>query len=125
MVENKIPFPEPKASPEDIKPEIVLSDDERVWSMVCHLSCLFGGLIVPALILSIKGKKSAFIRFHARQALVYQACVVVLMLVSLGIFFFTGPVFVLIGVMWGIRARNGEWASYPLIRKFLPKEPRQ
>lgn len=124
MVENKIPFPDQKTPSKGKKPEVVLSDDERVWAMVCHLSCLFGGLIVPALLLRMKGKNSAFIRFHALQALAYQSCVLCLMLFSLGVFFFTGPVFVLIGVMWGIRARNGEWVSYPVIRRFLPKEPK-
>ena len=33
MVDNKIPFPILESD---------VSDDERVWAMVCHLSCLFG-----------------------------------------------------------------------------------
>ena len=85
MVENKIPFPHVKASP---------NEDERVWAMVCHLSVLFGGIVIPFLILSFKGKSSRFIAFHARQATFYQGAVLLLMLTTVGFALFLSPLFV-------------------------------
>jgi len=98
------------------------SDDERIWAMVCHLSCLFGGVFVPGLIYVIKGKKSPFIAFHARQALVYQGGVLVLMLLTLGLFMFLAPLFLLIGVVWAFKARNGERSPYPVVGRLFSEE---
>ena len=113
MVENKIPFPHVKASP---------NEDERVWAMVCHLSMLFGGIVIPFLILSFKGESSRFIAFHARQATFYQGAVLLLMLTTVGFALFLSPLFVLMGVIWSFKARNGQWASYPFMHRFVSEE---
>ena len=113
MVDNKIPFPKPVQD---------VSDDERVWAMVCHLSCLFGGILVPGIIYLTRGGSSPFIAFHARQALTYQGAVLVLMIFTFGLLLFLFPVFLLIGVIWGFKARNGEWLAYPVIGDPLSKE---
>ena len=113
MVENKIPFP---------KPEQGASDDECIWAMICHLSVLFGGVIVPIGIYFLKGRSSSYIAFHARQAAVYQGSVFVLMVMTLGIMLFLAPLFVLLGVIWGFKARNGERSGYPVLSRFLSQE---
>ena len=114
MVDNKIPFP---------KVETGVSDDDRIWAMVCHLSCLFGGILLPGLVFYMKKDTSRFIAFHARQALVYQAAVFLLMVLSFGFLFPLAPLFFLVGVILSFKARNGEWASYPVIGPFLSQEP--
>ena len=113
MVDNKIPFPKPAQD---------VSDDERIWAMVCHLSCLFGGILVPGMIYLSRGSSSPFIAFHAKQALAYQGAVLVLMMVTFGLILFLAPLFFLIGVIWAFKARNGEWLPYPVIGDLLSKE---
>ena len=113
MVDNKIPFPILESD---------VSDDERVWAMVCHLSCLFGGIFIPGIILLIRGRSSSFIEFHAKQALFYQGSVVLLMIFTFGVILFLAPLFLLIGVIWGFKARNGEQKPYPVIGEFVVKE---
>lgn len=110
MVADKIPFPSPKDTP---------SDDECIWAMVCHLSVLFGGVIVPLCILILKSKGSPFIALHAKQAALYQAGLVCLLIGTLGAFVFLVPLFVLIGVVMAFRARSGQRAMYPIVRRFL------
>ena len=110
MVENKIEFP---------NMEETASDDECVWAMVCHLSCLFGGIIVPIVIFKLKGKSSSYISFHARQAMSYQGSVLLLLLLTFGIVLPLAPLFVLMGVIWSVRARNGEKIGYPILRRFV------
>jgi uncharacterized Tic20 family protein len=113
MVENKIPFSTPEQG---------ASDDECVWAMICHLSVLFGGVVIPIGIYLLKGRTSPYIAFHARQAAVYQGSVFVLMVLTLGIVMFLAPLFVLLGVVWGFKARNGEQAGYPILNRFLSQE---
>ncbi len=113
MVENKIPFP-------NLEPDV--SDDERVWAMVCHLSCLFGGILVPALIYFVRGRSSRFVAFHSKQALVYHSTVFLVLIFTFGVLLFLAPLFLLIGVIWAFKARNGEWLTYPVIGDFVSKE---
>ena len=109
MVENKIEFPKERIAP---------SDDECIWAMVCHLSCLFGGIVIPTVIYLLKRNQSAFIRHHAWQAMTYQGAVLLMLLISLGMLFPLSPLLVLIGVVTAVRARNGEWVAYPILRRW-------
>ncbi len=110
MVADKIPFPNHAIQP---------TDDECIWAMVCHLSVLFGGVVIPFAVLVFKGGRSSFVAFHARQAAAYQVALIGLFIVTLGTVVFLLPLFVLVGVVTAFRARSGQTVSYPIIRRFV------
>jgi len=113
MVADKIPFPSVSDSP---------TDDECIWAMVCHLSVLFGVVIVPLGILLLHGRRSDFIAFHAKQAALYQFILIVLFVITLGTFGLLIPIFVLTGVITALRARSGQRVMYPLFHRLLGVE---
>jgi uncharacterized Tic20 family protein len=93
--------------------------DERTLAMFCHLSVVFGSIVVPGLIYIFKRESSPFVAFHATQALVFQISSFVLALVVLcASFGFAGFVVIvpmIMGVMRALKANQGEWKGYPVI----------
>jgi uncharacterized membrane protein len=94
--------------------------EEKTMAMLCHLS----GFAIPIwgpLILMLVKADSAFIKYHAIQALVFQAVssVIVFMIVFVGLMVTFGLcfpiVFVAFLLMLGLRANEGRWDGYPLI----------
>ena len=117
-------------------------------AMLAHLLQIFCGFLGPLVIFLVKKNQSKFVAYHALQALVWQIGYMVLMfggvfvamlslLVSgshshdfpIGFLLFwlmamvAGLSNLILGVIYTIKAYNGEWASYPLIgnwvRRFL------
>jgi len=96
-----------------------LADDEKLWAMLAHLSpfaCL--AFIGPIVALVLK-QDSPFVKYHATQALVFQAaCLVGISVISsvtcgfgapLGLVPFLGSIYL------GVQAYNGSWDGYPLL----------
>lgn len=52
--------------------ETVISSDERTLALVCHLSMLVGGILVPIIIWAIKKAESKFVRYHALQSIFFH-----------------------------------------------------
>jgi uncharacterized protein len=132
------------------------AQDERTLAFLAHLLQIFSGFIGPLVIFCVK-QDSRFVRFHSLQALVWQACYMVLIFFSImvcaigllvsvlhnpeavhsqgpppGLFVFFPLIWLImmggwvanliLGLVFGIKANNGEWAAYPVIGKwFLPK----
>src|SRR5205814_5908669 len=44
-------------------------DEERMWSLLCHLSYFVFGLIAPLIIMLTLGNRSQYVRYHAVEAL--------------------------------------------------------
>ncbi len=120
------PAPEEAPLAQDQTSLTEVSKDDRTMAMLAHLSCMVLAIIGPLIVYLIKKDESPFVAYHAMQALVYQAITTVLamvvvsflMVITLGLCF---PVIFLVfvpwigGILWGIKANQGEWTGYPLI----------
>lgn len=101
--------------------------DERTWGMIAHLSALVASVVGfpflgPLIVWLTKGKESAWVEQHAKEALNFQITATVaiwisafLMLCIIG--FVLVPVLglaaLVLTVMAGIKANNGEMYRYP------------
>jgi uncharacterized Tic20 family protein len=105
-----------------------LADNERTLALFAHLGRLFGGFIVPLIIMLTAGKESLFVRDQAVEALNFDLsvllaafCCIPLLFVLVG--FVILPV-VLIGsiilaILAGIKAHQGVAYRYPIIIRFV------
>lgn len=111
-----------------------LSQDIRMWAMLCHLIALagfvipFGNVIGPLVVWMIKREESPFIDYHGKEALNFQIsmsiyiiaaailvliAVGILLLIALGIF---GLIMIVIA---SVKANSGEKYRYPLTIRFF------
>lgn len=70
-------------------PDVTLpvpSQDERTLAMLAHILQVFAGFVAPLVILIVK-RRSRFVAFHAAQALLWQAMYVVVMMLTLALWF--------------------------------------
>jgi len=125
------------------------TQDERLLALLAHILQIVSWFIGPLVIFLVK-RDSLFVRFHALQALLWQAVLVVGW--GIGMVGFMVAIFVTIatqpqnphpnasptafflgafgfwllmmgamvlnlvlGIVYGIKANNGEWARYPLL----------
>lgn len=111
-----------------------LSSEDRMWGMLCHLGVLgghfipFGNIIIPLVIWLIKRESSSFVDYHGKESLNFQISLMIylgiaillsfvliglLLLIPLWIF---GVVMVIIA---GLKANEGEYYRYPLTIRFI------
>lgn len=57
------------------------TSDERLLSMLCHLSVVLGGIILPIIIWATQKDKSKFVRFHSLQSIFYHLAVAAIIIV--------------------------------------------
>ena len=74
--------------------EEIISNEEKMLSLFCHLSMVLGGILVPIIIWAIQKDKSKFVRFHSLQSIFYHIAysVIVGFIVAILMFFFFGIV---------------------------------
>lgn len=114
--------------------ESTASSDEKTMAMFCHLSGLvgyiipFGNIIAPLIIWQLKKEGSAYIDYHGKEALNFQiALTIYLVVAALSMLVLIGIVLVpLIGIaglvlmiMAGIKAKDGENYRYPFIFRLV------
>ena len=102
--------------------------DVRMWAMLCHLSALAGGVIpfghivLPLIIWQIKKAESPFIDAAGKEAVNFNiTATIYLFAAALTIFIFVGFLLVpavaiaavVLVIMAGIKANNGEAYRYP------------
>lgn len=75
--------------------EEVISNDEKMLSLFCHLSMAIGGILVPIIIWAIKKQESKFVRFHALQSIFFHLTFSVIIAVLI---VFTALAIILTGV---------------------------
>jgi uncharacterized protein len=63
--------------------EEIISNDDKVLSILCHLSLLFGGILMPIIIWAIKKEQSKFVRFHSLQSIFFHLAFVVIFAVMI------------------------------------------
>ncbi len=109
-------------------PEPVPSES-RGWATAAHLVPLIGlGFIGPLVIWLMKRDEDPFVGYHAREALNFQISLIIyviasllLMLVLIGfILIIVVPIFALVVmIIAGVKAANGEFYRYPLTLRFV------
>lgn len=102
--------------------------DERTWAMLAHLLALIGtviplaNVIAPLVIWQVYKDRSPYVTYHAKESLNFQITVAIagaicfiLIFVLIGIFliWIVGLAALILTVIAGIRANNGENYRYP------------
>lgn len=107
----------------------VPNDDEKLWSLIAHLSPIIGlSFIGPILALVIKGKDSKWVRAHAIESINFNlSCFILEMIGVVGSFFVVGlclllPVAafnVVMGIIAAVKAWQGSAYRYPFTIRLL------
>ncbi|HEX2787041.1 MAG TPA: DUF4870 domain-containing protein [Ignavibacteria bacterium] len=82
--------------------ETNLTSDEKLLSMLCHLSLFFGGLVIPIVIYFIQKGKSKFVAFNALETIYFHIFYIVVVFVAA----FVITIVVSIGAMASTTSRN-------------------
>ena len=106
-----------------------VSSDSRGWATAAHLVPLIGlGFIGPLVIWLVKRDEDPFVGFHALEALNFQISLIIYVIASLLLLFvligfiliFVVPIFALVVmIIAGVKAANGEFYRYPLALRFV------
>ncbi len=109
-------------------PEPVPSES-RGWATAAHLIPLIGlGFIAPLVIWLMKRDEDAFVGYHALEALNFQITLIIYLFASLllivvligFVLIFVVPIFALVVmIIAGVKAANGEFYRYPLTLRFV------
>ena len=108
--------------------------DERQWAMISHLgtfsACLipFANIIVPLVIWQVKKSESSFTVEHSKESLnfqislmIYYIAATLLILIIIGFILFIGLFIfnIIIVIIAGIKANDGEYYKYPMTIRFF------
>jgi uncharacterized Tic20 family protein len=103
--------------------------NDKIWSMLCHLSALLGvGLILPLVVYLAMRRESEYVAANAREALnfhlsvlIYSLCCIPLVFILIGI-----PLLLLIGlgslilaIIATVKASDGLCYRYPLTLRLV------
>jgi len=114
--------------------ESSLTQDEKLWAMLCHLTAFagyiipFGNIIGPLVMWLIKKEESEYVNKHGKSSLnfeisftIYALIAVLLVFVAIGI-----PILIILGIFQvivviiaSIRAFDGQYYKYPLTMEFV------
>ena len=103
--------------------------NDKIWSMLSHLSLLFGvGIVLPLVVYLAMRKESAYVVSNAREALnfhisvyLYCLCCVPLAFIIIGIplLFLIGLGSVVLAIVAAIKAADGLCYHYPLTLRLV------
>ncbi len=111
-----------------------LTQDEKTFGMLAHLSALagyiipFGNIIGPLIIWLIKKDQSAWVDMQGKEALNFQisitiyaivAGILTLILIGVLLLIAVGVFSLVMIIIASVRANNGEMYQYPLTIRFL------
>jgi uncharacterized Tic20 family protein len=112
----------------------VLSETERNWSMLCHLSAFagfffpFGGVIGPLICWLTRRDESTWVNVNGKASLNFQLSMLLYMIlviplcfiiVGIPIIIFLGILKVVCVIIASIKAPKGELFRYPLVIPFI------
>ncbi len=125
---------QPAATPETTTPPPRDPNDERNWSMFCHLAA-FAGLIIPAgniigplVIWMMKRDEYAGVNLHGKEAVNFNITAFIIILICSLTFWLVIPLLILgaYAIFWlivtiiaAIKARDGEAYRYPMTIRFV------
>jgi len=103
--------------------------NDKIWSMLSHLSLLFGvGILLPLVVYLAMRKESEFVADHAREALnfhisfyLYCLCCVPLVFIVVGIplLIIMGVGMMILSIVAAVKAADGVCYRYPLTLRFV------
>jgi uncharacterized Tic20 family protein len=102
--------------------------EERMWSLLCHLSYFVFGLIAPLIIMLTLGNRSQYVRYHAVEALNFHITAWIAGLASaLLIFVLIGIVLLpivlvvcaIFAIIAAIQSYQGQMYRYPLTLRLI------
>jgi uncharacterized Tic20 family protein len=112
-----------------------LSNDERLWGMLCHLAGfgfyvipVIGGIVGPLVVWAIKKEEYPFVNDQGKEAINFQITVLIAYMVAgasllLLIGFLLLPLVslfqIIMTIIAAVKANNGEHYRYPLTIRFL------
>ena len=112
----------------------ILSETERNWSMLCHLSAFagfffpFGGVIGPLICWLTRKDESSWVNVNGKASLNFQLSMLLYMVLAIPLcFIIIGiPIVILLGtlkvicvIIASIKAPKGELFKYPLVIPFI------
>jgi len=112
----------------------VLSETERNWAMLCHLSAFamfifpFGGVIGPLICWLTRRDESSWVNLNGKASLNFQLSMLLYIVLTIPlIFIIIGiPIMVILGtlnviciIIASIKAPRGELFRYPLVIPFI------
>jgi uncharacterized protein len=113
---------------------VVLSETERNWSMLCHLSAFagfffpFGAVIGPLICWMSRRDDSAWVNINGRNALNFQLSLLLYMVLAVPLCFiiigfpiigFLVTLKVICIIIASIKASKGELFRYPIVIPFI------
>jgi uncharacterized protein len=112
----------------------VLTESERNWSMLCHLSAFagfffpFGGIIGPLICWLTRRDESSWVNENGKASLNFQLSMLLYMVLAIPLcFIIIGiPIVIILGtlkviciIIASIKAPKGELFRYPLVIPFI------
>jgi uncharacterized Tic20 family protein len=112
----------------------VLSETERNWAMLCHLSAFagfffpFGGIIGPLICWLTRRDESSWVNINGKASLNFQLSMLLYMVLAIPLcFIIIGiPIVMLLGtlkviciIIASVKAPKGELFRYPLVIPFI------
>lgn len=112
----------------------VLTETERNWAMLCHLSAFagfffpFGGIIGPLICWLSRRDESAWVNINGRNSLNFQLSMLlyIVLAIPLCIILIGIPIVMVLGVLkvvcviiGSVKAAKGELFRYPLVIPFI------
>jgi len=104
------------------------TDADRRWAVVCHLSLFPLGIVLPLVVVLVKGHRSPYVCHHAVEALNFQVTVLLavfacslLAVALIGLLLLPLVVLTAVGlsVVAAVRADAGAWYRYPLTLRLV------
>lgn len=123
----------PNTSTQNISPE-QKPVDEKQFALFVHLSGFigflipFGNILVPLILWTIKRKESEYIDYHGKEVMNFQISVLIWIVISLvAMLLLVGFVMIIavffasiiLPIIGGIAAQNGERYRYPFCFRFI------
>jgi uncharacterized Tic20 family protein len=108
---------------------LLVSSDDKIWVILCHLSLLLGiGFVLPLIVYLVKRQDAPATAAHAKEALnfhisVYLYAFISVLLCTILIGFLLLPVIaigsIVCAILACIKASNGEFYRYPLTLRLV------
>lgn len=104
------------------------ADEERLWSLLSHLSYFVLGIIAPLIIMLTLGTRSQYVRHHAVEALNFHitmwiagfvaglSILLLIGIVLLPVVLIAGAVFAIVAA---VQSYQGQLYRYPLTIRFI------
>ncbi len=121
--------------PESPQAPVGMTQEERTWGMLCHLSALamfllpsLGNIIGPLIIWLIKKDQYPFVDSQGKEALNFNISITIYLFVAgiLSIILIGIPLLFAIGIFWivevimaTVRSNEGQPFKYPLTIQFI------